>query len=93
MEINDIDIEDWKPPIMLSYNIGNNTNTKNKCHICDKEFDQLDIHFLELHLDEIEEDCGQGEHPPPRTVEEVLLHELQAAREQRETDHGEARIL
>ena len=31
-------------------------NTKNKCHICDKDFEQLDIHFLEYHSEEFEND-------------------------------------
>ena len=26
---------------------------KNKCHICDNDFEQLDIHFLEYHSAEI----------------------------------------
>ena len=30
------------------------TNIKNKCHICDKDFEQLDIHFLEFHSEEFD---------------------------------------
>ena len=61
MKIDDMVIQDWKHiPDVLSDNAGENTNTKNKCHICDKEFDQLDIHFLELHSDEIDEDCEEA---------------------------------
>ena len=35
-------MDDWEPPDVLSVNIENET-LKNKCHICDDEFDQLDI--------------------------------------------------
>ena len=60
-----IEIEEWKPELLISKpeqsskvfqnnDFGYQTLMKQKCHICDTVFENLDLHFLTIHSEQIE---------------------------------------